>query len=175
MDGLHPPEQKRGGKGPLFSQKGKWTWNQKNCAPDFRESPHYRDLLPKPPLAEVSGLLDALCAGRGEEALSHYTGLFYALSTAGCDGLGNWLWDALRFEDAPYPSALDLAAADETLAAAARRDVETLLSLAELDCGEIIREMEELLPGEYLPVLAGLPRWRSGAPFTLRNAPGQLS
>lgn len=129
----------------------------------------YRNLLVEPPLVEASGLLDALCVGAGEEALLQYTGLYYALRGTGCASLGDWLWDELRYEEAPYPTALDAGKADRVLTAAARRDVETLITLVETECGAMIGEMEKLLPEEYRPVLETLPRWESKAPFTFET------
>ncbi len=170
---MAPPAGPKRGEGAALSAKGEMDMECKKLRAGLQGLACYRDLRFGPPLAEASGLLDALCAGRGEEALAHYTGFFYALRAAGYAGPGSWLWDALRFEQAPYPSALDAGKADRELEAAARRDVEILITLAELDCGEIVREMEKLLPEEYRPVLLTLPRWSPGAPFdfeTLRDS-----
>ena len=42
-----------------------------------------RDLLREPLMLQVRALLDALAAGDGEDALEHYTEIFYGLRQAG--------------------------------------------------------------------------------------------
>ena len=56
-----------------------------------------RDLLREPLMRQVRALLDALAAQNGEAALSAYTEIFYGLRQAGKAGLGDWLWDRLRY------------------------------------------------------------------------------
>jgi len=129
----------------------------------------YKNLTAVPLMITVSDLVDALVQGAGDAALARYTDLFYALRAEGCTGLGDWLWDRLRYEDSPYPAALDGGTADAVLAAAAERDVETFLQLAQLDCGSIIEQLRTLLPEQYIPVLTGLPHWTAGAPFTFKT------
>ena len=125
----------------------------------------YKHLTDAPPLVLAGQLLDALTAGRGEEALERYTRLFYLLAEQGYDGLGSWFCDALRYQAAPYPAALEQGAAAPALEGAARQDIETFRSLAELDCSAILSQLRGLLPAEFDPVLEGLPRWKAGAPF----------
>ena len=96
----------------------------------------YRNLLEHPVLQRFSALLDALDAGRGEEALGNYARFFFALKEAGFLGLGDWLWDALRFTDSPYPLLVERGGRDAALENAARRDVETFTLLASTDCGQ---------------------------------------
>ena len=43
--------------------------------------------------------------------------------------------------------------------------METFVLLTETDCDRYVDAMKSLLPDEYGPVLAGLPRWRAAAPF----------
>ena len=56
----------------------------------------FRNIMDKPVLAQAAGLLDALYKGQGERALDCYTALFSALRLGGFQGIGDWLWDALR-------------------------------------------------------------------------------
>lgn len=128
-----------------------------------------RDLLREPLMLKVRSLLDALGAGDGEAALDAYTEIFYGLRQAGKTGLGDWLWDRLRYTESPYPALLDRGGSDPALEEAARRDVDTLSRLAGLDCGVLIAEMTALLPEEFAPVLAALPRWDSAVPFTFES------
>ena len=125
-----------------------------------------RDLLREPLMRQVRALLDALAAGDGEAALEHYTEIFYGLRQAGKAGLGDWLWDRLRYTESPYPALLDRGGADPALEGAARRDVDTLARLAGLDCGVLIAATAALLPESFRTVLEALPRWESAVPFT---------
>ncbi len=126
----------------------------------------YRNLLDAPLMKTACRLLDALKAGDGQASLEAYATLFYDLRAQGCATLGDWLWDALRFEESPYPRALERGAADKLLEAAARQDVATFARLAALNCAEIVDKIGFLLPEEYAPVLRGLPQWTKGTSFT---------
>ena len=125
----------------------------------------YRELRALPVLTEAMALLDALEAHRGEQALEHYTALFYALRRDGFVGMGDWLWDALRYTESPYALLAERGGSDPALENGARRDVDTFVLLAETDCDRYIGAMQALLPAEYGAALAGLPRWRAAAPF----------
>ena len=125
----------------------------------------YRQLKQLPILTHALQLLDDLAAGRGEPALDTYTALFLALREEGFAGLGDWLWDTLRYTDTPYAHLAEQGGSDPALENAARRDVDTLILLAETDCDRYIDAMKVLLPNEFSPVLAGLPRWRAAATF----------
>lgn len=131
-----------------------------------------RDLLREPLMVRVRALLDALDAGDGEGALDAYTEIFYGLRQAGKAGLGDWLWDRLRYTESPYPALLDRGGSDLALEGAARRDVDTLSRLAGLDCDALIAEMTALLPEEFGPVLTALPRWDNTVPFTFEDLTG---
>ena len=128
-----------------------------------------RDLLREPLMTKVRDLLDALDGDNGEAALNAYTEIFYKLRQAGKTGLGDWLWDQLRYNESPYPALLDRGGSDPALEEAARRDTETLARLAALDCNGLIDAMTALLPEEFQPVLAALPRWSSRVPFTFES------
>ena len=125
----------------------------------------YRNLTTQPVLLQMGRLLDALAQGRGEEALDAYTAVFYHLREEGFSGLGDWLWDRLRYTETPYALLAQRGGSDPALENGARRDVDTFVLLAETDCDRCIDAMKELLPNEYAPVLAALPRWRAAAPF----------
>ena len=125
----------------------------------------YRNLTAQPVLLQMGRLLDALAQGRGEEALDAYTAVFYHLREEGFSGLGDWLWDRLRYTETPYALLAQRGGSDPALENGARRDVDTFVLLAETDCDRCINAMKELLPNEYAPVLAALPRWRAAAPF----------
>ena len=56
---------------------------------------------------------------------------------------------------------------DPALVSAARRDMETFILLAELDCDQLIAEIGACAPREFGAVLANLPRWRGGVPLQL--------
>ena len=125
----------------------------------------YRGLNDRPVMRHAAALLKALFSGLGEQALDTYTALFLALRQEGFLGLGDWLWDQLRYTESPYALLAERGGADPALENAARRDVGTFVLLAETDCDRYIDAMKELLPPEYAPTLAGLPRWRAAAPF----------
>ena len=110
-------------------------------------------------------MLDALYQKNGEEALEEYVSRFYVLRSDGYEGLGDWLWDWLRYNETPYSRLIGQGKSDPALENAARRDIETLVLLAETDCDRFIDALKPLLGNEYAAVLAGLPRWRAAAPF----------
>ena len=125
----------------------------------------YRELKELPVMAHMVHLLDHLAGGQGEEAVDDYTALFYYLRREGFTGLGDWLWDQLRYTESPYALLAERGGADPALENAARRDVGTLVLLAQTDCDRYIGAMKALLSGDWSPALAGLPRWSATAPF----------
>jgi predicted AAA+ superfamily ATPase len=125
----------------------------------------YQNICRKPLMEQVSALLDAIAAGRGEDAAQRYAQVFYQLRQEDCAGLGDWLEERLRYEEAPYPLLVERGGSDPALESAARRDVETFALLAGLDCDKLIAAIQALLPDEYQPMLSNLPRWKPGAPF----------
>ena len=125
----------------------------------------YCELKEQPALVQVRALLDALHARQGERAMECYAQLFHTLRREGFQGLGDWLWDALRYTEGPYARLAERGGTDPALENSARRDVETFVLLAETDCDAYVDAMKALLPAEYGPALAGLPRWRAAAPF----------
>ena len=69
---------------------------------------------------------------------------------ASCEGLGDWLWDYLRYNETLYSRLIDQGKSDPALENAARRDIETLVLLAQTDCDRFIDAMKPLLPNESL-------------------------
>ena len=124
-----------------------------------------RELTDQPLFAGIRELLDALHDKNGEEALECYASRFYVLRADGYEGIGDWLWDQLRYTENSYSRLIDRGGSDPALENAARRDIDTLVLLAQTDCDRFIDAMKPLLGNEFAPVLAGLPRWRAAAPF----------
>ena len=129
----------------------------------------YRTLKDTDLLSKNISLLSAIKAKQGEQALECYTDLFHTLRSRGYDGLGSWLWDELRYEDGPYARLAESGGSDDVLEHSARRDVETLRTLAALDCEVYIATLTDLLGEEFAPVLSELPRWSSEVPFTFES------
>ena len=125
----------------------------------------YRDVTNTAVLGGIWMMLDALYQKNGEEALEEYVSRFHVLRSDGYEGLGDWLWDYLRYTETPYSRLIDQGKSDPALENAARRDIDTLVLLAQTDCDRFIDAMKPLLGGEYAATLAGLPRWRAAAPF----------
>ena len=63
----------------------------------------YRDVLAQPVMERAVGLVESLARGDGPGGLQAYAELFYQLRLAGCAGLGDWLGQALRWSEGPYP------------------------------------------------------------------------
>ena len=59
--------------------------------------------------------------------------------------------------ESPYGTLAERGDSDPALENAARREVETFLLLARMDCDRYVGELSNLLPPVYAPVLAGLP------------------
>ena len=125
----------------------------------------YREVTNTTVLGGIWMMLDALYQKNGEEALEEYVSRFHVLRSDGYEGLGDWLWDYLRYNETPYSRLIDQGKSDPALENAARRDIDTLVLLAQTDCDRFIDAMKPLLGNEFAPVLAGLPRWRAAAPF----------
>lgn len=125
----------------------------------------YKHICDAPLMQVARTLLDKLSEGDSAGALEAYTRLFYDLHAAGCTGLGEWLHDQLRYRESPYAGMVEQDREDPALIAAAKRDVETLSALAELDCGTVLDRLARIAPPQFNEVLAGLPRWSCCAPF----------
>ncbi len=125
----------------------------------------YKNLLVLPLPQRFVHLLDALAARQGEEALAAYTDFFYQLKTEGYMGLGDWLWDAMRFTDFPYGLLVERGGQDAALENVARRDVEAFQAAAQLDPDDFLVQLQPLLPEYFQATLAHLPRWSAGIDF----------
>jgi predicted AAA+ superfamily ATPase len=132
---------------------------------DLKGVSAYRNILKLPVMEAAVKLLDHLANRQGEQALEEYTQLFYLLRYEGYSGLGDWMNDQLHFFETPFSTMLAQDGNDPELTKAARQDVETFSQLCGIRCEEILRQMGELLPPDYVPVLGRLPRWTEGAPF----------
>ncbi len=131
----------------------------------LRGTSAYYEIMQQPVMVQTTALLDAIGAREGERAVEAYAKLFYTLRQEGFQGLGDWLWDALRYTETPYGKLCETGGIDPALENAACRGIETFVLLARTDCDEFVDAIRALLPPEYGPVLAGLPRWRAAAPF----------
>lgn len=129
----------------------------------------YRQLLETEVLSTALALLTAMHQGEGETALSHYTKLFYSLKNTGYCGIGDWLWDALRYGDSPYPRQIEASITDEMLASSASRDVTALIQLAKLDCTHIQTKLAPLLGDEFYDTISSLPCWSNDVLFTFTD------
>ncbi len=129
----------------------------------------YRDVLAQPVMERAVGLVESLAHGDGPGGLQAYAELFYQLRLAGCAGLGDWLGQALRWSEGPYPRLCEAGRRDPALERGAEGDIVTFSLLAEVDCGEWLAGLEGLLGSDCREVAAGLPRWDSGAPFSFES------
>lgn len=125
----------------------------------------YKHLMDEPVMELVMSMLDALNDGRGEEAVERYTRLFYTMRTEGKTGLSEWLYDVLRYRESPYARMVERGGDDPVLTRAARRDIEVLAQLADLDCGAVIGRIAGCVSAGFMPVLDNLPRWACSAKF----------
>ena len=81
----------------------------------------YAELLKTPVMEQSRALVGSLAQGRGTEALEAYTQLFHLLRREGYQGLGDWLWDGLRYVESPYGTLAERGDSDPALENAARR------------------------------------------------------
>ena len=89
----------------------------------------YAELLKTPVMEQSRALVGSLAQGRGTEALEAYTQLFHLLRREGYQGLGDWLWDGLRYVESPYGTLAERGDSDPALENAARRPLLTLTAL----------------------------------------------
>lgn len=129
----------------------------------------YRDVLAQPVMEQALRLVDCAASADGSGGLSAYTRLFYLLRSAGYPGLGQWLADALRWSESPYPRLAEREGRDPVLERAAQADLAAFAQLAGVSCEEWLGAMEPHLDQSYQAVLAGLPRWEAGAPFSFAS------
>lgn len=126
----------------------------------------YRDVVEQQPvMGALTMLAQALSLKDGPTALLSYSRVFYLLAQAGCDSLGQWLHQALRWSDGPYPTAAARGCCSAALGQAARYDVDTLAQLAQIPSKVWLDEIQSYLPPEQRDGLEGLPHWSGDAPF----------
>ena len=129
----------------------------------------YKGLLGHPVMDAALRLARCAAHGDGLGGLEAYTDVFYQLQRHGCPGLGSWLGQALRWSEDPYPLLCEAGRRDPALEQAARMDISALALLADVDCDQWLARLGQLLDSSYQGVLTGLPRWRSGVPFTFEG------
>lgn len=125
----------------------------------------YRALLQEPGGQRLARLFAAIAHGDGESAIDCYTALFETVAAQGRDSLGGWLLDRLRYGESPFAEAAARGEESEALSRAAEHDIGLFARLASLPCGEIKATIAALLPTDWTEAVAGLPEWRSEAPF----------
>ncbi len=99
------------------------------------------------------------------EGLNRYSKVFSLLRSGGYGGLGDYFWDYLRFSDSHYGKLVTQGRSDPALENGARREVETLISLAKLDCDKLLTFFRTIMEPEDQVVLGDLPRWSCHCPF----------
>ena len=129
----------------------------------------YKDLLDRPVLEAALRLARCAAHGDGPGGLEAYTDLFYRLRLEGCAGLGEWLGQALRWSEGPWPMLCEAGGQDPALEQGARMDVSAFALLASVDCDVWLSLLGRLLGSDYQGVLTGLPRWSAGVPFSFEG------
>ena len=127
----------------------------------------YAELLKTPVMEQSRALVGSLAQGRGTEALEAYTQLFHLLRREGYQGLGDWLWDGLRYVESPYGTLAERGDSDPRPGERSPAGGGDLPPSGPDGLRPVCGELSNLLPPVYAPVLAGLPRWRASAPLTL--------
>lgn len=132
----------------------------------------YQNLQQDPLMQEVIALLGDvvdISAHQQESAvvgiLNRYGRVFSLLRQENYKGLGDYLWDRCRFGESLYGKLVSTAGSDPALAHSARREVETLISLAKLDCDVLLEPLRPCIPLEDQGVLGDMLRWSSHCPF----------
>ena len=67
----------------------------------------HRELMGTAIMQMTDQIFLMLAYQNGENALNAYAELFYALRKEGCEGLGDWLWDYLRYTETPYARLME--------------------------------------------------------------------
>ncbi len=99
------------------------------------------------------------------ELLGRYGRIFSRLREEGYQGMGEYLWDYLRFAPTLYGKLVAEGRSDPALEHGARREVELLVSLARTDCDTFLELIQPHIPQEDQSILGYLPRWSSHCPF----------
>ena len=131
----------------------------------------YRDLLDQPVLVALSKLSQALEAEDGLTAAQHYSQLFYEMQRSGSPSLGHWLYEALRWSQGPYPTAIAKGDCPEHLEYAAKLDIDTLRAISAIPSQQWLDAVAQATPAQLRPLLSKLLPWPDEPPFSLYLAP----
>ena len=107
--------------------------NVKTMLAALRGVTAYKDILTQPVMECALRLLAGAAHGDGLGGLEAYTDLFYQLRMEGQPGLGQWLDQALRWSEGPYPMLAQRGGRDPALEQAARLDISAVELLARVD------------------------------------------
>jgi predicted AAA+ superfamily ATPase len=129
----------------------------------------YKNITALPLMRMLHEFLSAMASKQGETALNLYTGLFYGLESEGYSALGDYLYDHLRYDAAPYPEAIAAGRADERLTRAAERDIQMLTLVANLPCAVLKNGLLNALPESWRDMPGELPEWEAKCPFTFEG------
>ena len=140
--------------------------NVKTMLAALRGVTAYKDILAQPVMECALRLLAGAAHGDGLGGLEAYTDLFHRLRMEGQPGLGQWLGEALRWSEGPYPLLAQRGDRDPALEQAARLDISAFELLASVDCDRWLSHLGRLLDSDYQGVLTSLPRWQRGVPFS---------
>lgn len=131
----------------------------------------YRDLLDEPVMVALSQLSQALEAEDGLTAAQHYSQLFYEMQRSGSPSLGHWLYEALRWSQGPYPTAIAKRECPEHLEYAAKLDIDTLRTISAIPSQQWLDAVAQATPAQLRPLLSKLLPWPDKPPFSLYLAP----
>lgn len=130
----------------------------------------YQELGEQALLTEVKALLMGLTT-QGEypscvhQVLGNYGKIFSLLREGGHQSIGEYLWDVLRYQSTLYGALVSEGRSDPALQNGARREVETLIALAKLDCDALLDALRPSIPLDDQSFLGDLPRWSNRCPF----------
>lgn len=133
----------------------------------------YRELLDQPVLVALSKLSRALEAGDGLTAARHYSQLFYEMQRSGSPSLGHWLYEALRWSQGPYPTAIAKGECPAHLEYAAMLDINTLNQIGSIPSQSWLDAVTAATPAPLRSLLPQMLTWPPAAPFvfpSLRQA-----
>lgn len=131
----------------------------------------YRDLLDQPVLVALSKLSQALETGDGLTAARHYSQLFYEMQRSSSPSLGHWLYEALRWSQGPYPTAIAKGDCPEHLEYAARLDIDTLRAISAIPSQQWLDAVAQATPAQLRPLLSKLLPWPDEATLSLYLPP----
>ena len=131
----------------------------------------YRDLLDQPVLVALSKLSQALETGDGLTAAQHYSQLFYEMQRSGSPSLGHWLYEALRWSQGPYPTAMAKGDCPEHLEYAAGLDIDTLRAISAIPSQQWLDAVAQATPAQLRPLLSKLLPWPDEATLSLYLPP----